>query len=234
MADVLERIQRLTGELGWCNAGLYLLARGLDKATRGTAKLEIFRFVAQPVPDQPLLGAGRGATIEIHPVTTSEDPVCRFFPRPAEVIRERFKQNVVCFVAQRHGQFVGYLWLALGSYDEDVVRTRFVLPESNKVVWDFDVYVEPASRMGFTFLRLWDAAYEWMRSEGYRWSLSRISVLNPASFRAHQRLSAREIGAALFLCLGPLQLMLATCSPYLHLSWGRGRPVIRLYSPAAG
>jgi len=228
--SVFRRIRQLFHELGWKKALLYAISKGLVSVSNGWARMEVFTFVAQPVPDKPMLGAGRGAGIEVDQATM-EDPIRRSFPRPETVIENRFKQNALCFTARRQGRFVGFLWLVTDVYDEDVVRAHFVLPEASRSVWDFDVYVEPESRLGFTFLRLWDCAYDWMREEGYRWTLSRISVFNEGSRRAHQRLGAREIGSAMFLCLGQAQIMFATCAPYVHVSWARARPLIRLSPP---
>jgi len=118
------------------------------------------------------------------------------------------------------------------AYSEDVVRARYLLPPSGKTAWDFDVYVVPEERLGFTFPRLWDTAYEYLREKGIRWSLSRISAFNPASLAAHRRLGARRIGSATFLLLGGAQLMLSSFRPYLHLSLRRSVPaVLRLSSP---
>ncbi|HEY8351300.1 MAG TPA: hypothetical protein VIK87_02045, partial [Sphingomonadales bacterium] len=99
-----------------------------------------------------------------------------------------------------------------------------------ETAWDFDVYVAPEHRMGRTFARLWAAANEYLRARGVRWSLSRISGYNPASFNSHKRLGARVIGRASFLRIGNWQLMWSNRAPYLHLS-RKAQPRLRVRAP---
>jgi GNAT superfamily N-acetyltransferase len=229
---MISNLRQSIIEIGWKRTVLYLLSRAMSEATRGWARIEVFCLVAQPVPDQLLLLPGRGKRIDITEVS-HEDPICWEFPRPAEVIQDRFRQDAHCFVARQAGRFVGFIWLIAGVFEEDVVRATFVIPESEKAVWDFDVYVEPHCRLGYAFSRLWDHAYGWMRDAGFRWSLSRISAFNIASHAAHQRLGARDIGSVCFVCFGKAQFTLSTVKPFLHLSWYKSRVIIRLKSPSS-
>jgi hypothetical protein len=119
-----------------------------------------------------------------------------------------------------------------GAYEEDDVRCLFVLEPAGEASWDFDVFVDPTARLGFAFLRLWDEANRLLSSEGVKWSISRISAFNVGSLASHRRLGLRRIASAVFVCVGPVQLMFATCRPYVHLALGAAsRPVMRLRAP---
>jgi hypothetical protein len=85
--------------------------------------------------------------------------------------------------------------------------------------------------MGRAFLRLWDAAFGYLRARGIEWTVSRIHVANTASLRVHAHFELRTIGNGVFLAWGPAQLALLSLAPYVHASWGRGTPVLQL--PAA-
>ena len=92
------------------------------------------------------------------------------------------------------------------------------LPSAASAAWDFDVYVAPAYRLSRAFGRLWDAANEELRSEGVRWCHSRISAFNLSSIAVHEKLGARQVGWAGFLCLGGFQLMVSSLKPWVHVS----------------
>lgn len=230
---MFRQFKQVLRDFGWLDSALYAVDRLLRKITGKWARIERFVIVAQQLADKPLLPPGRGRKIDVTEVH-AEHAITRSFPRAPAVIRQRYGQGAVCFAATRDEKFVGFIWLVTGAYDEDVVRARYLLPPSGNTAWDFDVYVSPDERLGFTFPRLWDSAYEYLRGKGIRWSLSRISAFNPASLAAHRRLGARSIGTATFLRLGRLQLMLSTFPPYLNLSLGKSVPVLRLPDPGAG
>ena len=131
------------------------------------------------------------------------------------------------------GRIVGALWFCRGEYDEDEVRCRFRPEPAGRVVWDLGVHVNASHRLGRTFVRLWAAANQELRAGGAAWSLSRISAFNPSSIGAHERLGAVPMGMAVFLCLGALQLMVASRRPFVHISWGGAGPLLRLAAPTA-
>jgi hypothetical protein len=140
------------------------------------------------------------------------------FPRPQAVIEWRYRSGYICFAATIKDHFAGFLWLSFGHYFEDEVRCQYELTNTRNCAWDFDVYVDPAFRMGRTFSRLWDTANHYLADRGIIWSLSRISAFNAMSLRSHSRLGAIQIHTATFICCGPFQLAWFNTRPFLHLS----------------
>lgn len=198
------------------------------KISKGQFRLYRYYFIAQPVARTPLLPAGRGKTIQVKPAYEHDEMIGQF-PRPATVIRERFKQGARCLVALKEEQFIGFLWLLLGSYQEDEVRARYTPLPAGKAAWDFDVYVAPEFRVGLTFPRLWDTANQVLIENNILWSCSRVSAYNTGSLGAHARLGALSAGSAIFLRAGRWQVTLASISPYFHLSSHAGSfPEFRL------
>jgi hypothetical protein len=219
------------GEFGFLNGGLLAISRLLGKISGGRARLHKYVFVAQPVAEKRWLPAQRGADVEIRQLMPG-DPVIAQFPRPASVIPYRFRQGAVCLAALKEGRCIGFLWLALGPYQEDEVRCSYVPSPAGKACWDFDVYIDPAHRTGIVFLKLWDEANRFLTERGIGWSLSRISAFNTASMSSHARMGATRVGSALFISLGALQICAATVAPYLAFSTGPDTyPVFALRPP---
>lgn len=223
MLTKLNKLKKLWEDLGPIDAPLYLLHLALSVPTGGRAKVERFIFVAQPIHDTPLLPPGKAATSMARQINPA-DPLLTQSPRPAEVIADRFAQGAICLAIVKNDILQAFLWLVQKHYDEDVARVRFVLPPSGKAVWDFDVYVAPAYRLGYTFLKLWDTANAHLRDLGVRWTLSRISAFNAGSLSSHSKLGARPIGSATFFIVGPLQIMTSSLCPKFHISFGKSRP----------
>lgn len=225
------RLRQLQRTLGPLDGLLYVISRVLERLSGGRVRIVRFRLVAQPI--------GSGAAPVVRPdastvvaATPAGSPLVGAFPRPPEVIRARYAGGAECFSAVVRSAFAGYIWFRRGSYDEDVVRCRYVLAAPDCSVWDFDVYVEPRYRLGRTMARLWHAVDSHLAGQGVRWSFSRISTFNPGSLAAHARLNTVDCGSATFLCLGPLQLSLLSAAPFVHLSLSdQQRPSIRLAPP---
>jgi hypothetical protein len=210
-------LSQMLQQWGWFNLGLFILNKFIATLSKGSWRIYRYHFVAQPVPAEALLPPRRGRNIEIR-LIDEQDEVIGQFPRPAEAIKERFRQGAKCLVAFKEGQFVGFLWLLLGSYQEDEVRALYTPLPKERTAWDFDVYVEPGSRLGFTFLRLWDEANHFLKHHDIAWSCSRISAFNAGSLSAHARLGTVRLGSAIFFYAGRWQVTLASLSPYFHLS----------------
>jgi hypothetical protein len=227
----MNRIRKVLAEMGTCVGLLYLASRALEVVSGGHARLVAYHLVAQPVSIEPVLPARRGRNIvvrELHASEVYDLPVAR----PRAVLESRFAQNARCLVATSQDRFLGFLWFVQGAYEEDDVRCLFVPEPAGEASWDFDVFVDPTARLGFAFMRLWDEANRLLSSEGARWSISRISAFNVGSLASHRRLGLRRIASAVFVCVGPVQLMFATCRPYVHLAVGAAsRPVMRLRAP---
>jgi len=227
-------LSQMLQQWGWFNLGLFVLNRIVVTLSRGSWRLYRYHLIAQPVASTALLPSGRGKKIEIR-LIDEQDEVIAHFPRPAEAIKERFRQGAKCLVAFKEGQFAGFLWLLLGSYQEDEVRARYTPLPRKRAAWDFDVYVEPDSRLGFTFLRLWDEANKFLTCHGISWSCSRISAFNTGSLSAHARFGTLSLGSAIFFYAARWPITLASISPYLHLSSHPGSfPEFRLDTQELG
>lgn len=220
---MLTKFRQLRTDMGTLNALLYGLHRVLSKVSGGRAGIERFIFVAQPVPGQSHIPAQKATTSVVKPLLPGDALLAQCM-RPTGVIAARFAQGAKCLAVVKDDQLQAAIWLIHGHYDEDVVRARFVLPPSGTAAWDFDVYVAPKYRLGFTFLRLWDAANAYLRDAGVMWSYSRITAFNLGSLASHSRLGASPFGHATFLTLGPVQLMISTLRPWLHISLGKSQP----------
>jgi hypothetical protein len=205
------------GDVGFLDGCLLALSRVLGKISGGRVRLYKYVFVAQPVAEKRWLPVQRGADLEIRQVMPG-DPVIAQFPRPAWAIPYRFRQGAVCLAALKEGRCVGFLWLALGPYQEDEVRCRYEPAPAGKACWDFDVYIDPAHRGSIVFLKLWDEANRFLAERGIGWSLSRISAFNKSSMSSHARMGARHVGSAVFFSLGSVQICAATVAPYLAVS----------------
>lgn len=209
------RLRLTLAQLGWLNTALYLLARVLERASSGRWALYRYLFVAQYVSDvalSPQRGADIHITCPAAGITLPAD-----YPRPADVVHQRYAQGANTLSAWRNGRLAGFLWLIQHAYQEDEVRARYQLA-SPRASWDFDVWVRPEERLGWVFRRLWEAARQHLRQGDIRWTCSRISAFNPASLRAHAQIGIVQLGHALFLRCGSWQWMIASLRPYFHLS----------------
>ncbi len=226
----IAKARASAAELGWFNALLYAADRTLQRAgTRG--RVICYELVAQPVPAAPLLAGARGRSIAVRPIVAG-DAALGQMPLTQAVVDYRFRQDAICLGAFKDGAMIGCLWLCLGGYDEDELRCRFVPEPAAETAWDFDVYLHPEHRVGLGFARLWDEANGLLRGRGVRWSMSRISAVNPASRAAHTRLGARRLGRLVALRWGTWQLALSKLPPRIHFSRGRGAPpAYRLRAP---
>jgi GNAT superfamily N-acetyltransferase len=217
MRSRLNEFKDLAAQTGVGNAFLCWTARALERLSARKIRLFKYYLMAQPISAAPLATKARASSIQVH-IVDAGAPAVGLFPRPPDVIRQRFESGAICFAGMSAEKFVGFIWLKEGQYNEDEVRCRYLLMPRAEAVWDFDVYVEPQFRLGRAFSRLWDAAYDFMRSKGYRWSLSRVSAFNAASLTSHTRLGAVRVGWAVFLLMGPVQLALHSGAPYVHLA----------------
>lgn len=224
----MRRFNNAVEQLGWLDGCGYLLARLLSVLSSGRIGLHKYYFVAQPVALTPWLSPRRGTAIAVKEIVPT-DPLIAAFPRPRAVIAARFEQAAICLAATKADEFIGFLWLTLGPYQEDEVRCRYLPLPLDAAAWDFDVYLEPRHRTGIAFLKLWDAANQFLTARQVRWSLSRISAFNSNSMNAHGKMGARRLGSATFLALGSWQLSCATLAPYVSISMRADRfPIFAL------
>ena len=226
----LRRVAANISELGWLDALFFLAGRALSSLTKDRVRIVRYYLVAQPVPSEaPMSRPSINSTVT---VVAQADPLVAQFPRPAHVIARRYQSGSRCLGARAGGRLAGFIWLARGSYDEDMVRCRYEFTHPSESAWDFDVYVAPDFRLGRTFSRLWDAANQKLRLEGVTWTFSRIESSNRGSLLAHKRLGIQKLFSVTFFCIGPLQLTLTSVPPYIHLSTSdRTPPTLRLSPP---
>lgn len=218
-------------EQGVIVTALYALHRVLQALSGGRWRLVAYRFYAQPIGEPHVAPLRPDAGTWLGQVTPA-DAIAAALPRPPAVIDARFAAGNACHAATVKGRFAGTIWIARGHYDEDEVRCRYELAEPACSAWDYDVYVEPAFRLGRTMARLWRQVASVLARDGVRWTFSRISMFNAGSIAAHVRLGARPIGWALFACLGQLQLAVSSHRPRLSIGL-RDRPCYRLGPPPA-
>lgn len=214
---IILQAYQLAQQLGWLNASLYLLNRLFSIISHDRIKLYKYYLIAQPVANESLIPTSKKSNIIIREINEG-DEIIQNFPRPINVIHNRFRSGAKCLVAIKDNEFIGFLWLLLDSYQEDEVRARYTPFPSKKTAWDFDVYVAPSFRLSRTFARLWSEANNMLRKRKIIWSCSRISAFNNNSLRSHKCLGAKFLGSALFVCIGTWQLSFASIYPYFHIS----------------
>ena len=189
-------------------------------------RLRVYRLYSMPVPARPLLPVSNASPWQIREIGPG-DPLCDRLVRAPSVIEARYAQGSRCIVAMREGDVLGFVWLHVGSYQEDEVDCEFVPTPEGRSCWDFDVFVHPTHRVGRLFVRLWDHAFQVMRDSGLRASASRIAIDNPGSMRAHASMGARPTAWAMFLRAGGAQITVASVFPWFRPSVGAwGRPTI--------
>lgn len=215
--QVMRKFRGLVSEFGFGNAVLYVMGLALRVIC---PRVFIYRYyiVAQPVPDKDLLPARRGKSIEVRELKAG-DPAFSALPLDDDVLAFRFAQNVICLGAFQDEKVIGCLWMCFDAYEEDEVRCVFRLDPASRTSWDFDVYLHPDARLGFAFLRLWDAANTILRARGISWSLSRISGFNPGSMASHSRMGATRVGGLVALKGPRKQLVFSRYAP--HFSFRR-------------
>ena len=214
-------------EFGFFAGLLYAIDR-LFQRLSPDLRLYYYELVAQPIREGRLLPNNLQGALEIREIRQG-DPEIALMPARPDIKDLRFKQNSICLGAFRKNILIGHIWFCFRQYEEDEVRCTFVLPEAVQCVFDFDLYLFPEHRMGLGFAGIWDGANEFLRRRGVRFSFSRLTRFNLPSRRAHVRLGARRVGRLLVLHAWGVELMVATVSPYVHLSFdGQDRAQVKL------
>jgi len=200
-----------------CFAGLIYAVDRLFQRLSPNLRLYFYELLVQPIPEKPLLPSGLSRALEMRQIASGAPEIALMPARP-EIKESRFKQNGICLGAFQKSQFIGHIWFCFNAYDEDEVRCRFILPEGNQAVFDFDIFLFPEYRMGLGFVGIWNGANEFLRRRGIKCSFSRLTRFNLASRRAHMQLGARRVGRVFVLRAWPVEFMVATVAPYMHLS----------------
>ncbi len=226
---MIIQLRETIRQLGMTEGLFYYIGRAVDVISSGRWRVLRYYICAQPIcMPIPTSSSGKSA-INVKRISV-DDPVCAFFPRSKELIKQRFDNGYVCLVANVKGRFAGYLWYACHAYEEDEVRCRFEFTKPEESVWDFDVYVVPEFRMGRTFIRLWETANAMLCNDGKRVSYSRIAPSNLKSITAHNRLGTKRIATLTFICFGQHQFMFQSkAEKFIHYSKSHStRPIVFL------
>ena len=201
----------------------------ISRLSNNNIRLIKYYFFAQPISDQCVIKNASKRKIKTY-LPVSGDLIFEHCPRPKAVIEERFSQGSKCFVATKDGQFIGFIWFSEEKYIEDEVRCEIVPSPMGISAWDYDIYVNPDNRLGMAFPMLWDQVNQYLFERGYRWTMSRISPINSTSLSTHKKLGAVYCGQAFFMCIWRLQIMMASVSPFIHISTTK-RPKLHLTPP---
>jgi len=229
---MLERLLSPFKEFGLLAGLLYAADRALQRVSPNL-RLYFYELLVQPIPKAPLLPSRFSAAVEMREIRAGDPEIARMPARP-EIKESRFKQKAICLGAFQKDHLIGYIWFCFDAYEEDEVRCTFVLPQGNQAVFDFDLYLFPEHRMGLGFVGVWNGANEFLRSRGIQFSFSRLTRFNLASRRAHLRLGAQRVGRVFVLRLWQIEFMIATVSPYVHLSLMKQKRVRLKLRPNAG
>jgi hypothetical protein len=220
---VLATLKALVRDIGVLPTGLYITSRLLSRLSPNWA-VYYYRIVLQPVQKKSILPPHRGNAFHFRVLKAPAD-ILDQLPRPKKVIATRFDQGGVCIAATLNGTFVGCIWLQMGAYLEDEVRAVFS-PATPHIAWDYDVYICESQRKGFLFVKLWDRAADYLRSQHAGYTASRISGFNSQSINSHKKLGATTFQKVVFLIFGPLQITLSLRSPWCHLSTPGSKPPV--------
>jgi hypothetical protein len=216
--------------------GLVLgLFYGLDRALQRLSShlgLFVYQFMMQPIADKALLPQRFARRLEMREIRRG-DPEIALMPARPDIKEARFAQKSVCLGAYYGGRLIGYLWFCYGRYEEDEARCSYIVTPEREAIFDYDFYIFPEHRMGLAFAGIWHGANEYLRKRGIRYTFSRLTRFNLASQRAHDHLGWKPVGRAVFLHAGPLQVMVATLWPYVHISCSPSNRVRLQLRPSA-
>lgn len=219
----MTRIGRLVDEVGFVTALLHVAGRALSRLGHVAALHDLVLYT-QPVRATPLLPAARGVSIEVRSYS-GHQALDAGLPGPPG----RRRNGMHCLAAYREGRLIGFQWVNLGSHQDELVRARYVPMPEGRSAWSFDLHVDSAHRGGLVFARLTDATWALLRAHGRTKVASAIAASNRGAIGAEERLGGCRLGRAVHLRLGPLQLLVASLPPYLHLSVShRGAPIMRV------
>ena len=226
---MLQKIRGVFQQYGVSLGLLYAVDRMLQRLS-SSLRLYPYEFMVQPIAKESLVPARFTRFLEVREIKRG-DPEVELMPARPEIKSARFDQNAVCLGAFQNGRFVGYMWFCFRTYDEDEVRCTYVVTPAAESVFDFDLYIFPEHRLSLAFVGMWNAANEYLRGHGIKYTFSRLTRFNVPSRRAHDHLGWKPVGRAIFLQAWRLELMIATVAPYLHLSLGKSQRVTLKLGP---
>lgn len=224
---MLRKLTSPFKEFGILSGFLYILDRMLHTISPKLG-VRVYEFMVQPITNKALLPDRFVRNMEFREINRG-DPELNRMPPPPDVIESRYAQGAVCLGAFLKGSFIGYIWFCFGAYEEDEVRCTYVLQNPSVAVFDFDLYIFPAYRMGVGFMGLWHGANQYLYNRGIRYTYSRLTRFNLASRRSHQHLGWNRIGSAAVVLTPSTEIMIATLFPFLFFS--RKRRMHLKFSP---
>lgn len=227
--------RRLAGpfrDFGGLDGALYSIDRVLGGASGGRCRLFVYDLMVQPIGAKPLLAPNRLKNLHFAEIPQGHPDVERM-PARADIKALRFEQGAKCIGAYRNDKLIGFVWLCFDAYREDEVRCTYRLAQPQCSVFDFDLYVFPEYRMGTAFIAVWHGANAYLSERGIRWTFSRVTRFNLASRRSHLRLGAVRRGTAVFLKLGPLEIMGSTVAPWSAVLATQSQRAVLCLAPAA-
>ncbi len=217
---MIERLKSAINIYGFINGLIYITNQLFKRIFKDNVKIDKFYLYAQPISKKSLLPESRLAKYNLFELKKEFVDISKF-GRPKHIINQRYSQGGRCIACFKDEVLLGYIWFTLKPYKEDVVCCTYVPKPSKQVAWDYDIYVEPKHRLGFTFMALWDALNKELSRSGYEWSMSRISAFAIESIRSHSRLKAVRLSTLLFFTFFKMQILFATTKPFFHISFNK-------------
>lgn len=211
--------RRISGpfrEFGALAGLLYAIDRVLSKLSP-RLRLHVYELMVQPITDKPLVPRRFTTQLVIRQIKAG-DPAIAQMPVRADVMAERLRKEATCLGAFKDSVLIGYMWFCGPSYDEDEVRCTYTVNPAQSSVFDFDFFLFPEHRLGLGFVALWNGANQFLTERGVRYTFSRLTRFNLASRRAHRHLGWKLVGRALFLKAWHVEVMLASLSPFVHVT----------------
>ena len=226
---MFSKLRSLRAELGIVDAALYTVDRALRLLSRDRASLARLYLMAQNLREESSLLRGRGGSIVVREATIEDverlDWVCG-----RDVARVRLSLGMVGLLAFRGDRFIGYIWVSLGSYRDELLPVEFVPSPAIVSAWSLDLFIHPDHRRSFAFPRLWAAVFALMRERRLEWIMSSISATNRLSIASHESLGAVCVGHVVALVVGRLVAALQLPGPHFTVAWAR-RPRIIVRVP---
>jgi hypothetical protein len=185
--------------IGFAALASYYVARAAMKS--GWFGYHRYKVVAVPLASMPNMP--RGFTVRaLSPQELSEHTI----DVDAAVQSTRFAKGMTCLAAfNSKQQLTGVNWITGSPFLEDEVHMRFHTPID--AAWDTGLWIHQDYRMGRAFAALWAGTGDWMRSNNYQCSMSRIADYNMPAIRSHKRMGAINLGS--IICIRILRWQFA-------------------------
>ena len=226
---MFAKLTALQAELGTLNALIYAADRALRLLSRNRASLSYLHLMAQNVRVDSILPDGRGSSIIVREVTV-DDIEQQHWACGRDLAKARVSRGIIGLLAFLRDRCVGYIWISLGNYQDELLPIEFVPAPAGASAWSLDLFIHPDHRRSFAFPRLWAAVFALMRERQLAWMMSGVSATNRLSIASHESLGAVRVGSVAVLVFGRLAVVLQPRKPRLTMAWAR-RPQIIVQAP---